>query len=437
VGGLAIPCDIIPTSYEEISVSVGYLEVLRASPDFRRLFAGRLISLFGDWFSMVAIVALLREVVGSDPRALGSVLVLRLLPFFFAGPLAGVVADRFSRKAVMIVSDLLRCVLVMGLLLAPLSPRPLLVVYSLIALHVVTSAFFEPARGAALPQLVRREHLAAANALGAIAWSLTFAVGAALGGLVTDWFGWRVALTIDAATYLLSVWFIWRIVLPPRAPRSTAVDWRSVTGLRDFSEGIRFVRRVPAVAAVIFIKTGWGLAGAITLLLMLFGERAYAAQGREDLGVALMLSARALGTGIGPVLARRWVSDESVAGLRRLIVASFLCPVIGYLCFSFSHSPWTAALWVMVAHFGGSVLWVYSSLLLQKLVPDAFLGRVMSTDLGLATLTIAASTWFYGIAAETVDLRLLVRLMALSLLLPTAIWILFAGRRLVNLERRS
>ena len=101
---------------------------------------------------MVAIVALLREVVGSDPRVLGSVLVLRLLPFFLAGPLAGVVADRFSRKTVMIVSDLLRCALVLGLLLAPLSSRPLFVVYSLIVFHVVASAFFELPHGLLSPE---------------------------------------------------------------------------------------------------------------------------------------------------------------------------------------------------------------------------------------------------------------------------------------------
>ena len=78
----------------------GYLQVFRECPDFRRLFAARTISLLGDWFSLIAIVALLRETVGSDSRALGGVLILRLLPFFLAGPVAGVVADRFSRKLV-------------------------------------------------------------------------------------------------------------------------------------------------------------------------------------------------------------------------------------------------------------------------------------------------------------------------------------------------
>ena len=66
----------------------------------------RSISLFGDWFSMIAVIALLREVSGSNPQALSGVLILKLLPIFLAGPLAGVFADRYSRKAIMVVADL-------------------------------------------------------------------------------------------------------------------------------------------------------------------------------------------------------------------------------------------------------------------------------------------------------------------------------------------
>jgi hypothetical protein len=76
------------------------------------------------------------------------------------------------------------------------------------------------------------------------------------------------------------------------------------------------------------------------------------------------------------------------------------------------------------------VLWVYSTVLLQRMVPEAYLGRVMSTDLGLTTLTISASTWLYGLLAGLpgADLRTLLRAMAVSVLVPAAVWILAAGR---------
>jgi predicted MFS family arabinose efflux permease len=408
----------------------GYLDVLRESPDFRRLFAARTISLLGDWFSLIAIVALLREIVGSDSRALGGVLILRLLPFFLAGPVAGVVADRFSRKLIMVASDLVRSLLVLAMIAAPAMPAPVGFVYVLTALQVAASAFFEPARSAALPQVVPQRHLAAANALGAMAWSVMFALGAALGGLVADSFGWRAALVVDAGTYLASGWLVSRIVLPRRQRKRGAVDWLTLTGARDFRDGVRFIAARPPVATVIFIKAGWGLAGAATLFLTLFGERVYAIAGRPDLGVALMLVARAVGTAIGPLLARRLVVDESPSAMRRLLGTAFVWPTLWYLAFSWVEHAYLAAACIVVAHFGGSVLWVYSTVLLQRMVPDAFLGRVMSTDLGLTTLTISASTWIYGWLAHAPgsDLRQLVRWMALSVLVPAAVWIAASGR---------
>lgn len=409
----------------------GSLEVLRVCPGFRLLFGARVISLFGEWFSLLAVIALLREVAGSSAGAIAGLLILKLLPIFLAGPVAGVVADRFSRRWIMVISDVVRVGLVLLLLLTPVIPRPVAYVYVLITCQVVAAAFFEPARSAALPQLVPDRYLSSANALGAVAWSVMFALGAALGGVVTDLFGWRVALVVDAGTFLVSAALVLRISLPARERRREGrADWMTLTGLRDLIEGIGFIGRRPDVATVMFIKTGWGVAGAITLFLTLFGEREYAIRGRPDLGVAMLYVARALGTGIGPVLARRLAPLETPWAMRRLIVGSILWPCVWYLVFAVTDHWLVAAAAVVLAHFGGSVLWVYSTLLLQRSVPDGFLGRVMSTDLGLATLAISISLWVYGRLAEVpgADLRVLVRWMAVSLLVPAAIWWWAAGR---------
>ena len=409
---------------------MGYLETLRANPGFRYLFGARVVSLLGDWLSMLAVIALLREVRGSDAAALSGFFILKLLPIFLAGPLAGVVADRFNRRTIMLVSDLLRAALVLGLLAAPLVGRPVVFIYALVLLQVVASGFFEPARAASLPQLVAREHLSAANALGAMAWSAVFAAGAAAGGVITELAGWRTALVIDAGTYVMSALLITRISLPRRERRKDAPGWRTLTGWRDLQEGFGFVRGRPDVATVLFVKLGWGVAGAITLLLTLFGERTYAPGGRADLGVSILFTARAVGTGVGPWLARRIMPLENTASVRLLLTAGFLWPAVFYFAFSFADTIGWAALFVAVAHFGGSIVWVYSSVLLQKMVPDQYLGRVSSADLGLATLAISISVWAYGTlaATETVGLTTLARVMALTLLAPAAAWYFASAR---------
>src|SRR5215472_16058286 len=94
----------------------GYLEVLARNPGFRRLFAGQLISQAGDWFNTVAIFTLLLSLSGSG-QSLAVVLILKLIPAFFLGPLAGVAADRLNRKTIMIAADIVCGFTVLGLLL--------------------------------------------------------------------------------------------------------------------------------------------------------------------------------------------------------------------------------------------------------------------------------------------------------------------------------
>src|ERR671916_986900 len=100
---------------ERRSASVGYLELLRRNRDFRQLWLGQVVSQLGDWFNTIAVYTLVLDLTGSR-RAVGLVLVARFLPSIFLGPLAGVVADRASRRTIMVVSDVLRALVVLGFL---------------------------------------------------------------------------------------------------------------------------------------------------------------------------------------------------------------------------------------------------------------------------------------------------------------------------------
>ena len=410
--------------------SPGYLELLRANRDFRYLFSARTVSLAGDWLSMLAVIAMLREVHGTDAAALSGFFILKLLPIFLIGPFAGVVADRFSRRGIMVLSDVVRVLFVLLLLATPFVEHPIPFVYGLVLLQVLASAFFEPARSAALPQLVPASGLATANALGALMWSTMFALGAAIGGAITEFAGWRVALIVDAATYLVSALLILRIRLPARERPPREPGWRNWTGWQDFSDGIRFVLGRLDVATALFVKLGWGLAGAVTLFLTLFGERVYSIAGRPDLSVSLLFTARAIGTGVGPWFARKFLPSETPRAMRRLLTGSFVWAALWYIAFSWAPSIGVALACVTLAHLGGSVLWVYSTVLIQRMVPDRLLGRVSSADLGFATLSISFSTWIFGwlIAAEVADLRVLVRTMGGAILIPGLIWYLCARR---------
>ena len=131
-----------------MSSSSGYLELLRTNRDYRRLWIGDMASLLGDWLNTIALYTLIRELTGS-PVALGLVFIVKTLPFALASPLAGLLADRFDRKRLMIGADLARAAVVLGFLAIDRSEElPLL--YGLIALQMMIGALFVPARTATL-----------------------------------------------------------------------------------------------------------------------------------------------------------------------------------------------------------------------------------------------------------------------------------------------
>ncbi|MEM6929517.1 MAG: MFS transporter, partial [Myxococcota bacterium] len=220
--------------------TVGYRELFRNNRDFRNLFAGRFVSLFGDWFNLLAILAMLRAFGDDSATGFAGVLLLKTLPGVLA-PLGGVLADRLPRRDLMVMADVARAIVVLGMVgLAWLQSVPLL--YALVIVQTLFSAVFEPARNAIFPDLVKPEELTAATAISAATWSLMLALGSAAGGLVTDGLGWEVALLLDASTYLISAAFLLRVREPdvPRAPREssgTVFDW---LGLPDIIRGARF-----------------------------------------------------------------------------------------------------------------------------------------------------------------------------------------------------
>src|ERR1043165_418459 len=94
---------------------VGYIDLLRRNRSFRQLWLGQVVSQMGDWFDTIALYTIILRLTGSG-RGGGVLVVARFVPSFFFGPIAGVIADRFSRQQIMIVSDVLRAVVVIGFL---------------------------------------------------------------------------------------------------------------------------------------------------------------------------------------------------------------------------------------------------------------------------------------------------------------------------------
>ncbi len=406
---------------------VGYVELLRANRDFRLLWLGQVVSQLGDWFDTIALFTLVLKLTGSG-RAVGLVLVARFLPSVVLGPLSGVLADRFDRRRIMIASDAARALVVLGFLFVR-DPEHVWLVYLLTVLQLAFSAFFEPARSAALPSLVRERDLVTANSISSVTWSAMLTLGAAVGGPVTDWFGTDAAFVIDSLTYLVSAALVWSVRLPKRAPRpKTPLTLSKALGVTDTLEGLRYVWRRPRVLAVLLVKPAWGLGGGILTLLPVFGEKVFrlslhAAAGGAALSISALYAARGVGTALGPVLTRRFYS-ETRQQMQRAIGFAFVVAGAFYCAFGAARGFGPALLWLAIAHAGGSVLWVFSTVLLQSSVEDEFRGRVFAAELMLMTLAMAASNYATGEALDRFQVSPRAAAVAIGLffLLPGLLW---------------
>ena len=168
-------------------VRIGYLALVRRNHNFRNLWYGQIVSLLGDWFDLIASAALI-GVLTKSGLAISSLFVIRMLAPLLVSPFAGVAADRYDRRRILIITDLLRAITVLGFLLVR-TPSQIWLLYTLTALQLGISGFFSPARDAILPDVVSAQELGAANALGSATWSVMLAMGAALGGLASGIWG--------------------------------------------------------------------------------------------------------------------------------------------------------------------------------------------------------------------------------------------------------
>jgi hypothetical protein len=251
-------------------------------------------------------------------------------------------------------------------------------------------------------------------------------LGAAVGGEITTQFGVRASFVADSLTYVLSALLIWSVRLPPRPARERRrLTLARALGLADTLEGMRYVWRRPRVLALLLVKPAWGVGGGILALLAVFGERVFPVGGSTARGISILYAARGIGTAVGPFVARR-LAGQTRARMQRAIGISFLFGGVFYIAFGLSANFVVALLVLATAHAGGSVLWMFSTVLLQQTVEDDFRGRVFAAEIMLFTLTMAASNYLTGAALDTLHYspRAVTVAIGIFFLLPGLLWLL-------------
>jgi len=413
-------------AHDQARKPVGYLDLVRKNRNFRFLWTGQIISLLGDWFDLIASAALISQLTRSGV-AVGGLFVIRMLAPFLVSPLAGVLADRYNRKRLLVVADILRGIIVLGFLLVR-TPGQAWLLYVITAFQMGISGFFFPARNAIIPDIVSRAELGAANAISTTTWSVMLSLGAAVGGLVAGQWGVYPAFIVDSISFFCSAYFISQVQYPREWDRlaGTAGGERQVAAaFRQYVDGLKYLRDHRDIFAITLHKSAVSLlvGGAFQVIQVALAERVFVIGKSGGTSLGLLYAFAGIGTGLGPILARVFTGDRDRL-LRHALTISYAIGVLGLAMTAPLASFALVLLGTFVRSLGGGINWTFSTQLLLEWVPNDVRGRVFSSEFAMFTLSNAVSSAVGGWLLDSTGLGIegIIWWMAALMVVPGLLW---------------
>ncbi len=382
----------------------GFWSILRDNSNYRYMWMGQVVSEVGDHFNSIAVFSLTLHLTGSG-LAVGGVMIARMLPAILAGPISGVVLDRFDRRWIMIASDLVRSVFALAFILVLLH-RSLWLLYFLSGVLMFASPFFTSGRSALLPRIATPGELHTANALTQTTSWLTLSIGTLLGGLTTARFGYTWSFVINALSFVFSAWALWMLRSPeghfrPARALNQAHGFRVYAA--DLREGWAYMRATPLVMAIGLAYVGWASGGgAAQILFTLFGESVFH---KGPAGIGLIWSTAGFGLVFGGILSHRLGRRLSFRGYKNAITIGYCVHGLAYVLYAIMPTIWLSALCVGISRIAMGSNNVLNRTMLLTHVPDRFRGRIFSTTEMMLNATMMLSVALAGVATDRLPVR--------------------------------
>lgn len=430
--------------------SLTYMQLLTRNRSFRRLWIGQVISELGNWFNFIAALGLVRVVSNASPEVTTILLISRLVPFTLFAPLAGAFVDRWSRRKVMIATDLLRVIVALGFLLVR-RPQDLWIAYLCITLLSFFGAFFEAAKNAAVPNITGERDLLAGNALMFSSRFLLMSLGAALGGWTSAYVGYQAAFVINAVSFLGSAYSVWLVPEnETRAKEPVANASKPPTGKgrrmsrhrgywSDIREGWSYIIRNRAVATILFANILWATGGgAINLISERLGAIVFSGTHgfRPDSAVAALYFANGLGLFVGMMIARRvGIYFEFKGRTIGFIGWTFVIQAVAFALIGVMPTLFLACVFLFISRVLLGAEFAVQETLLMRLVPDHLRGRVSTTDRATEMLVWTFSTALAGWSLYAISARTLTVVSGLLSGTAGIAWLILFSTRIVTLPK--
>jgi MFS family permease len=369
------------------------LQILDRAPAFRTLFLAATASGLGTW---LAVIALTVDVYGRTHSAkwVSALLIADFLPAVAIGLALGPVVDRFSRRRLMVGSDVVSVGVFVGLIFAGSAGQ----IVGLAAVAGFASGFFRPAVYAGLPNLVEESDLPVANSLLRSVTHLTTVVGTLLGGLVAATAGPHVSYGVNAASFAVSALLL--TTIPARRLEAPVQRPESQGYFGEVKAGFTLVLRSRPLLAV-FIS--WNLVmlanAGVNVAEVVLAKVSFAA---GSFGFGLLFAGAGVGLVVGSLYAASWLERRSVSFVYS---AGLALMGFGSLAAALSPDVWVGTISMALGGSGNGAAMVCNSLLVQRGAPDHLRGRAFTTIMSANFALLGAGMALAGPITDAVGAR--------------------------------
>jgi len=364
--------------------NLSYIETLK-HPTVGRLTLIQFISYFGTWFSQVAIASMLVE-YGASEMVIASMAMMVMLPAILLAPLSGYIIDRIEFKKLM--SILLLVEISMTLLFITIhSLEGIYWLMLFLFIRSIASSTLFSAEMALFPKILQGEMLKNTNEIHSIVWSVCFALGMALGGLVTYYFGYSTTFLIDVTLYLIASFFLigLKINLNPTTHIESAMEM--------MKSGFNYLTSHKKILHLILLHSSIGFT-SFDALVTLLADFHYKYILAVPLAIGWINASRAIGLSVGPLLFSRFMNNSNLHYFFTL--QGVVIILWAFIQYNFQY----ALIGILAVGFLSTTLWSYTYYMLQQEIELQYLGRVIAYNDMIFMITNITVTLFIGYASQ-------------------------------------
>ncbi|PDZ69777.1 MFS transporter [Bacillus cereus] len=400
-------------------MSVSYSTLLKTNKNFKKLFYAQTLSVLGDWFHTVALLTFIYSITGS-PFMIALTFISKGLPQLLLSPFIGGIVDRFSKKKILIFTDILRGIIVLTYLFALYEIE--IIFISNICLSVL-SCLFEPAKQATLKNIVHQNHFVTANSLSSTMNSFMSIMGASLGGILVQSLHIEFAFLVNSLSYFISAYFIYNMSIPTHDNCNEKKAF-----FTDIKDGYTYILQTKIILTLILVGISWGMiGGAYQLLLTIYAERVF------HTNIGILYTVQGAWLMIGSLLINLYISKNEEK-MKKVFGWAYFLQGIFFLGFILSNQLIIGIITLFCMRIAGGIIVPLDTTLLQTYTKDNMIGKVFSFHYSIYGSLIQLSMFFTGALLEILSPRVIGTLLAICCIFVSFIWLFLYYRGKLNEE---